>query len=303
MQMLPSKSSISPRRTGGGLPFPRLRHAGTGSVHEATFARDGYQIVRGVLSPETIASVRGFLEESLAEAFAIMAPWSIRQDDPDNGRKIAHILASAAPGTLADDVKKTMLGHFPLATRLSERLWAVARETRLQAILREVLGSERLFMHMPPAARFVLPHNTGAMVPAHHDVSYNEHMAEFVTVWVPFVEIDEACGGMTMFEGSQNATERHDEKSELWLKRVPTTGYRPRVCGPLSPGDVIVFNKWIIHESRPNVSTRTRLSIDYRFFPGRVVSGKHALDMQSWRVLPPGASGPNADGYRPESRP
>lgn len=273
-----------------------------GDAHDATFARDGYQIMRSVLSPQTIASVRGFLEESLAEAFAIMAPWGIRPDDRDNGRKVAQVLASAAPGTLPEDVKKTMLGHFPLPTRLSERLWAVPREARLQAVLREALGSERLFMHMPPAARFVLPHNTGAMVPAHHDVSYNEHMAEFVTVWVPFVEIDEACGGMTMFEGSQDAVDRHDEKSDLWLKRVSTTGYRPRVCGPLSPGDVVVFNKWIIHESRPNVSQRTRLSIDFRFFPGRVVSGKHALDMQSWRVLPPGASGPNADSHCPEPR-
>ncbi len=298
-----SKPSASPRRTGGGLPFPKLRDAGIGGAHDTTLARDGYQILRGVLSAQTVAAVHGFLEERLADAFAIMAPWGIRQDDPDNGRKVARVLAGPEAAALPDDVRKTMLGHFPLGTRLSENLWAVPREERLQAVLREALGGDRLFMHMPPAARFVLPHNTGAMVPAHHDVSYNEHMAEFVVVWVPFVEIDGACGGMTMFEGSQDAAGPCGGKSDLWLERVSTAGYRPRACGPMSPGDVVIFNRSIIHESRPNVSTRTRLSIDFRFFPGRVVSGKHALDMQSWRVLPPGASGPNANGHRPEPRP
>ena len=56
----------------------------------------------------------------------------------------------------------------------------------------------------------------------------------------------------------------------------------------MSPGDLIIFNKQLIHVSQPNVSTRTRLSIDMRFFPDTVVSRKHALDMQHWRVLAPG---------------
>ena len=150
-------------------------------------------------------------------------------------------------------------------------------------------GGRPIFMHMPPTARFILPNNFGAAVPPHQDITYNQHLADFYTVWVPLVEIDDVCGGMAVFEGSQDEPELLDDsKSEQWLAAVSTTGFRKRACRPMSPGDLIIFNKQLIHISQPNVSTRTRLSIDMRFFPDTVVSRKHALDMQHWRVLAPG---------------
>jgi ectoine hydroxylase-related dioxygenase (phytanoyl-CoA dioxygenase family) len=232
--------------------------------------------------------VRDFLEESLVEAFAVMAPWGIQADDPENGRKAARILADARPGDLPDLVKMTMLGHFPLPVRLSERLWPIPRDAGLRAVLRDALGGDELYMHMPPTARFVLPGNDRAGVPAHQDISYNHHLPEFFTVWVPLVEIDEACGGMSVFEGSQNGPEMLSEYThDQWLKPVTTAGFKRRVCAPMSPGDIIIFNKWIIHESMLNRSTRSRLSVDHRFFGPGGVSRKHALDMQTWRVLQP----------------
>ena len=251
--------------------------------------RDGYQILRGVLSPGVAGAVQAFLQESLAQAFAAMAPWDIHADDPDNGRKVAAVLADARPGDLPEAAQSIMLGHFPLATRLSERLWAIPRDAGLRAVLDAAFGGRPIFMHMPPTARFILPNNFGAAVPPHQDITYTQHLADFYTVWVPLVEIDDVCGGMAVFEGSQDEPELLDDsKSEQWLAAVSTTGFRMRACRPMSPGDLIIFNKQLIHVSQPNVSTRTRLSIDMRFFPDTVVSRKHALDMQHWRVLAPG---------------
>ncbi len=253
--------------------------------------RDGYQILRGVLSPGVVGSVHAFLQESLAQAFAEMAPWDIHADDPDNGRKVAAVLAEARPGDLPEAAQSIMLGHFPLATRLSERLWVIPRDAGLRAVLDAALGGRPIFMHMPPTARFILPNNFGAAVPPHQDITYNQHLSDFLTVWVPLVEIDDVCGGMAVFEGSQNEPELLDDsKSEQWLAAVSTTGFRNRACRPMSPGDLIIFNKQLIHVSQPNVSTRTRLSIDMRFFPDTVVSRKHVLDLQQWRVLAPGES-------------
>jgi hypothetical protein len=251
--------------------------------------RDGYQIMRQVLAPAAVESVQCFLADSVVNATRLLEPWGIARDDPDSGRKVASILAAARPGDLPDDVKSVMLGHFPLAIRLSSALWDIPRDPGLRAVLSAALESDALLMHMPPTARFVLPHNSGAGVPAHQDVSYNHHMAHFFTVWVPLVEIDENCGGMSVFEGSQSAPELLDDhKADQWLKPVDTTAFRERLCAPMSPGDIVIFNKWIIHRSQPNLSARLRLSVDFRFFPANVVSGKHALDLQSWRVLAPG---------------
>ena len=58
-------------------------------------------------------------------------------------------------------------------------------------------------MHMPPTARFILPGNSAAAVPPHQDVSYNHHLTDFITAWVPFHPIDEESGGVAVFSGSQ----------------------------------------------------------------------------------------------------
>lgn len=272
---------------------------GTASIDLSGLERDGYQILRGVLSAATVRSVRAFLEESLDRAFAELAPFGIRADDPDCGRKVAQSLASARPGEIPEAPKSIMLGHFPLSVRLSERLWDIPRDPGLLAVLRQAFGGEKVRMHMPPTARFVLPHNFGAAVPPHQDITYNQHLADFLTVWVPMVEIDELCGGMAVFEGSQAEPElKDDEVSDQWRRAISTKGFRSRPCRPMSPGDAIIFNKQLIHVSQPNISTRTRLSVDLRFFPATIVSGKHALDLQEWRVLPPGAGGAAAPGTR-----
>ncbi len=52
-------------------------------------------------------------------------------------------------------------------------------------------------------------------------------------------------------------------------------------------GDVLILSKWILHESMPNRSNKTRISTDFRFFTESERSTKHFLDMQSWQVSEP----------------
>lgn len=231
----------------------------------ASFHRDGYQIIRQALAPEVVRDVGLFLEESL-EAFRRSGS--------------------------ADAEEHTRSGHFPLEIRLSPQLWELPRQESLQAILRDALDTRDLFMHMPPAARFIEPGNPLAAVPAHQDVSYNQHMSDFLTVWIPFVPIDDACGGVAVFEGSQQLPELLDDLSrDVWLKPVPTDGLRRVECQPMQPGDILLLNRWIIHESMPNRSSGPRLSIDLRFFGEAAHSTKHYLDCQTWTVVPPGETG------------
>lgn len=239
------------------------------------FRDHGYQIVRQVIDPAIIAGIGAFL-------------------------------ASAADGLMRDgvapaDEENARSGHFPVAVRLSPQLWALPRQPALQAIVRQALETRSTFMHMPPMARFIVPGNPLAAVPPHQDVSYNRHMTDFLTVWIPCVPIDDACGGVAVFAGSQQHSELLDELSrDVWLKPVPTDGLTRIECQPMQPGDVLLLNRWIIHESMANRSQRTRFSLDLRFFGENGRSPKHYLDCQTWEVVAPR---PETGGAVPEDAP
>lgn len=247
----------------------------------------GYQVVRGVIDAQTIQEVGGFLQEQSDRVMRDLNRALGVERTSDAVEAIDRIYADDRLGEFSPELKMTMSGHFPLETRLSQRLWDIPKHPRVRAVLESLFNSQTLFMHMPPTARFVLPNNKHAGVPAHQDISYNKHMKTFVTMWVPFVEIDDECGGVAMFEGSGSEPERLENREQkFWLNAVDATGF-PRVHCKMSPGDILLLNPWIIHESVPNRSQRTRFSIDFRFMPDGQSSEKHVLDMQKWVVNPP----------------
>lgn len=179
-------------------------------------------------------------------------------------------------------------GEYPLKARLSEELLAIPKNNDMRWILRDVLDSQELYMHMPPMARVVKPGNSVAAVPSHQDVSYNGHMSDFVTVWIPLTKIDEECGGVAVYEGSGKADRIPTWKPEdaIWLHGVNTDDYRQKKLD-MEVGDVLVMNKSIIHKSMPNTSDHPRYSVDYRFFGSGQTSTKHYLDMQTFEVIAP----------------
>lgn len=235
------------------------------------FLATGYRVCPQILDRDVLRTVRTFLEERIASEMAT---------------------ADGLEGAGQPDVKAardTRSGHFSLQTRLDPRLRAIPGMPALRAALRDALGSEDLYLHLPPAARFILPGNNAAGVPAHQDLGYNRHMSDFVTAWVPLVDIDDECGGVVVYEGSSSPCEiaTAADPQGYWLKGLSTEGYTPVHC-KLKVGDVLLMSKWIIHASMPNRSSRTRLSIDFRFFGGEDSSSKHYLNMQSGKVIEPG---------------
>jgi hypothetical protein len=222
----------------------------------------GYQVVRGAIDPATVLAVGAYLADALA---------TVQRDGPPPGQE--------------DHVRS---GHFPLDVRLSPRLWELPRRGELLAIVEQAVGAADICMHMPPAARFITPDNGDAAVPPHQDVSYNRHMPDFVTVWLPFVTIDAACGGVAVYDGARPRRELLDDHARgLWLKPVAADGGVRVECQPMEPGDILLLDQWIVHESMPNRSDRPRLSVDMRFFSAAKGSSKHYLDCRRWQVVAP----------------
>lgn len=251
------------------------------------FHADGFQCLRGVLDLETMTAVRALLSESQNAMLAEVRDYLSLAPDADIQPEIDRLIAERKLDTLPKRVRDGLSGHFPLEVRLDKRIQAVARDPGMRRVLRGVFGDRDLFMHMPPMARFVLPQNRHAGVPAHQDAAYNGFMSDFITVWTPLVDIDAACGGVTFFRGGGRPVPLQVESDgAFWLTAVDTDGCEP-VTYEMGMGDILVFNKWLIHASAGNQSDRTRLSLDMRFFAAPDTSTKHHLDLQTGAVIEP----------------
>jgi hypothetical protein len=215
------------------------------------FQRDGYQIFRQVVPSNIIERLRTYLERSVA--------------------------------SLTEATEATAIGLLPLKNRREPILWELAKAESVQNILKEILDAKSLCLSLAPTARFVPPGDRRPMVPAHQDSSYVTHLSNFVTVWVPLVEIDEKCGGVSVFKNSP-AEVLPTRAVGNWHEALETNPSLKVDCAPMSPGDILIFNKFMIHQSMPNLSDRTRYSIDYRFFSSSIPSTRSYLSIDDWMI-------------------
>jgi hypothetical protein len=243
------------------------------------FQENGYQVLRSVIPKNVYQSTWNFLNDKIEE--------SLLNKAEELGIRDWKSFCSTLPkmnddwyDDLQPESKHLIAGHFPLDVRLSAKLIEIACVTKLQNVLRSALCSEKLFMHMPPTARFVIPNNKWASVPPHQDISYNKHMEGFLTCWVPLVEINEKCGGVTIFPSTGKQKEIPVKKDGFWMSSINTENLKS-VHYSMNPGDILLLNTQILHQSRSNISNTVRISIDYRFFGHNGKSSKHFLDLDT----------------------
>ncbi len=282
------------RRIAGRLARPGVAYVTNGSPVEDSIprgeraARDlaeqGYALVRGVVPVELLEAVRRRLASSAADAVA--------QVERHFGRDAASLCTgldapsiSALPRALQDAIS----GNFPPDVKGDHSLLELLRTPKLTGVLRSVLGSDRLFVHAYPSPRFVLPSNNLAAVPRHRDRQYNDHLSRFVTVWVPIDCFFRERGGVLLYPKS------HTDRAEgtrrradgLWFEPVSTRG-RAGVQEDVAPGDVLLLHEGVVHESVPNTSDGTRLSIDFRVFGAGDTSTKHHVALDTMILHAPG---------------
>jgi hypothetical protein len=260
------------------------------------FDTEGILIVKALLSARIVETVAGFLRGSLAQVDEALRRYGLALDQPDAAARLTALM-ERCPDHIAERDKHMFLGHFPLEVRLAEPLRAIPRFLNSHPLLFELLSTRKLYAHMPPTARYVLPHCALARVPLHQDISYNRHMGDFCVVWVPLVPIDMACGGMAAYARTHDTPElvgKHRAASDGWLPSIDCglpPGAERVVLAPLEPGDIVVLGQRTLHESMPNNSDRLRLSCDFRFFGEWSHSNKHYLDIAADTVVAPPSIG------------
>lgn len=238
------------------------------------FESKGYCVVRDVIDKQLINGIKLFLNSRLKE---ILLKYSYIENLPN--------FISENFDRFSSDEKHLLSGHFDLETRLSEILVSILDAELLTSIIKEILEDDNPKLHLPPTARWVLPHSKYARVPPHQDIAYNASLKSFVVAWVPFTVLSEKCGGVRVYPKDKKNTVYNPKKGTFWLDPIPTP--RTGIHCQIEIGDALLLDPYIIHQSMPNISTYPRISIDYRFYKSTINSAKHFMYINDRIIIAP----------------
>jgi len=234
---------------------------------EILFGEKGWHLEKSLFDTEAIRKVHGFLLDRRKALQSRFEEWKGEQisSDDDYARHQAAIPQYETNG-LPKDLRHYLTGEFDLHTRLDKMIVQLLGSPRVFAFLSDALASEHYVVHYPPMIRFKVADAPGSVLPAHQDGPYSPHLTDFVTIWVPLVDIDQECGGLYMFDGSHlDGVVSHDS-SGPWAYGVgETVKTYPRTHVEMHAGDALIFPALTIHGSAPQRSrSRQRMSIDFR---------------------------------------
>lgn len=247
------------------------------------YKKHGFALIRRAIDYELVAEVQKYLGDELGKIQAVLHSHGVTGDISDSASQIQEMLDNAA---VSKELRHLLLGHFPLEVRLSEHLKRVATSVASTQFMKLIQGAEDLFCHLPLNARWIVPNQTFAAVPPHFDAAYNKHMQNFTVMWMPLCEIDEDCGGVRFYPGSGNL-----EKPDIalleggdWLQGLCIEAASIE-AQPMSPGDIVIFDDRIVHESMLNASKRVRLNLEVRFINSASDTTKHCFDISNQKTI------------------
>ncbi len=98
--------------------------------------------------------------------------------------------------------------------------------------------------------------------PLHQDV-YNYHSAHFVKFWVPLTPVNDYYGSMRIWPGShlKGVIEPIQDDSRYPAISRSNVDEKDGVILDMKPGSLVAFDPLILHESVPNRSAQTRLTL------------------------------------------
>lgn len=186
-------------------------------------------------------------------------------------------------------------GVFPTKVRLTDTVESIFSSPALINELQLIFNSNSIFAHLPAMARYILPNSQTSAVPPHIDAQYNQHLSNFLTVWIPLVSINEQCGGVDFYQFTNSSFENHKtnfnrqlnhKESNYWHDSIPVENMT-KVSPHIDIGDVLVFPPDTVHGSASNLSNHVRFSLDIRVFSENGSSTKHYINMKTGERFSP----------------
>ena len=176
---------------------------------------------------------------------------------------------------------------------LSREIYDLMTHHTVKEVLTAVLGSE-VFADGSPVLRVQNPSSTQATTAWHQDTSYTNdalkkegvaaEKIQFVTCWVPLMDVDQRNGCMRVIPGSKNwglVKSSRDAENHIRAQIDVEARGRP-VSIPMKRGDILVMHNLCLHCGHVNMSGLLRWSVDFRYFPAPDSEG---LDAEQKRIL------------------
>jgi hypothetical protein len=216
----------------------------------ARWRDDGVLFFRNAVGPSAVAAVR---DEYLARLKELGVVDRDASDPVWNGHDR---LDGGLARPIADDVWRTLVA-----------------DPALDGLVRTFLGEAPIWLPIvvhrtaPPAAAGTDPQPFAAR---HQDGIYN-YGIDFITCWIPLMDIDDTVGGLAVAPGSHKASLYPPDVFKDPNRRVgipegaiPDAAWRRP---DYKAGDLLMFHSMTAHAGLPNRSDRLRLSMDIRFLP------------------------------------
>ena len=259
------------------------------SYSETQFGDSGYLHARSVLDSGVIAEVLELLQASKEHLGRRFEEWI---GEPVNDHPAFAFHQARRPEYesrgLPKDLSHYLRGEFDLETRMNPKICAILGSGQACATLVRLFGRPKFYVHYPPMVRFKIADAPGSILPPHQDFTYNGHLRDFLTVWVPLTDIDDEVGGLVMHSGSHRIGRLDHSPSGPWehgLKEQVAPQYAKETVH-MQVGDALIFPPLLIHESAPHRSkTRLRYSIDFRVFGAPEDTTKSFFDPFEKRVV------------------
>jgi ectoine hydroxylase-related dioxygenase (phytanoyl-CoA dioxygenase family) len=152
-----------------------------------------------------------------------------------------------------------------------EEFHELAHDETLMAIMRDVLGEDRVFPHPLKIARLIFPDNFEISTPPHQDYPNNQGTPDLTATWIPVGDFDAGHGGLAILRGSHKwgvlpLTKHFGAGNRCAVLPLEMLEECRWVTTRFRAGDVLVFPSMSVHAALHNVSEYfMRLSVDFRY--------------------------------------
>ena len=218
----------------------------------ADFARDGYQVVRGLIPAEACARLRAEAERDLAVA---VPPVEYEADTQYPG----------APGSLEAPGGRTVRRLLQAYARDEAfREWATA--AALVTRLRQLLGPRIALSQAHHNCVMTKDPRYSSITSWHRDIRYwSYERPELVSVWLALGEERPENGCLMLLPRTQAMTFDAGQLDAAQFLRTDVAAnaalLRTRVYAELDPGDALFFHCRLFHAASHNRSTHTKFSV------------------------------------------
>lgn len=179
----------------------------------------------------------------------------------------------------------TNLNKFNKDVIYSKALFEIINSSSILDLIHTEIENSSYSLHPALNTRIQYPNNENSSnkfskyLGWHQDIYTMDKISKetpIYTLWIPLTSCKLESGGLDIFETGSMLNDSLSYNRDTYLTDLSEMqrlngAVRNITC---EPGDIVLFDKYVLHKSRPNISNKNRISIDIRIFKTGMESGR-----------------------------